>query len=530
MSIFSIFKRKKRKKAKASVGWNDYRAMKMTGGAKTPGGLSRNGIARLFDHRTIRRNARDAMFDSVQARGIATRFADSIAEAGLYLKAEPDSDTLGVDTREWAKRVSRDFNRWAMDKRSSRDEVNNLFQNQWLYSYMQQRDNDVFVRFFYSSDRDLVNPLQIQFIDPDQLDGRSYTPTDGTYEDICVDKGIHYNSKGVETAYSIKKRLPDGQYKVVRVPKRGPVSKALFMTHGFRREFAGQKRGFSLYTHLLQEFEDITTLESAHIQKAINQSSFGFYTKPSKDAPASGGMDDFANTAVEVVDDFLGAREVDSMDRDELNAFTFNIMKEFTVKQPGTLWNTSLNSGEDMKAVEQTAPADKFAEFVDSIVSYVSSSSGMPIEVLKMKFNQNYSASRATLILFWRIVNIWRNEMVSDFLNYVYEAWLEGEIAAGRVKAPGWTEPAKRSAWLNCRWIGSSVPVMNPLDEARAAKERSELGHETLEDGALKYNGSDSGRNIEQLGDEFEKLSVAPWTVNRSEARSESVTEVKEDV
>jgi capsid protein len=489
---------------------------KLTGGAKTAGGLANSGMTRLFDHTELRRNIRDAMYDSPQARGIVTRFADTIADVGLKPKFEPNAELLGITKKQaadWGRKRSQEFHNYLASKDSSVDGTNNGYQNQWLYAFQQQRENDIYVRYHYDTkDRDLMSPVQMQFLDPDQLAGFCYTTTDGV-QDVETG-GIKYDSKGREKSFTFLIQKRNGDFDEVEIPKRGARSGRTYISHGFRPEFAGQKQGYTLMSHLIQEFEDLTTLQSAHIQKAINQSSFGFYTKPSKTAHASGGITDFAAEQAEVIDDFLNAGEIDSMNNAQLNAVTANILDEFTIRNPGTIWNTSLHAGEDMKSVEQTAPADKFGEFVDSMMKSLSSSTGMPIEVLQMKFGENYSASRATLVLFWRIVNMWRAEMEADFLNIWAEAWMREEIAAGRVEAPGWSDRRLRAAWMNIRWIGTSVPTIDPKKEAEGAMLRVSLGDQTLDDSALQYNGSDGAKNREQLKRELGELTMTNWNPN----------------
>jgi lambda family phage portal protein len=507
------------RKNSAAYNWTSgsgYRYGQVTHGQKSPGGLSHSGMTRIFDHAKLRRNVRDAMYDSVEGRGIATRFADTIADVGLKIKLEPNMEMLGINedqAEEWSRVNSSRFNLWLSSKDCTVDGVNTGYQNQWLYSFCQQRDNDMFVRLHYDSDPELMSPLQMQFIDPDQVSGYGYgfTSTNGV-QYSRQSTGIEYDSKGREKSYTVYVSDPDKGYKAVTVPRK--VGDRLSMLHGYRPEYAGQRSGYPLYTHLLQELEDITTLKQSHLQKAINQSSFGFYTKPSDDAPASGGPSDMANSAAEVIEDFLGTDEIDGMTTTEQASFVANIYPEMKIRQPGSLWNTTLAAGEDMRAVDQTAPADKFAEFADNLISYMSASAGMPIEVLLMKFGENYSASRATLVLLWRIVSMWRAEMASDFLNPLFQMWLSEEIAAGRTQAPGWQDPRLRAAWCQCRWIGTPVPTIDPLKEARAAGERANMGHETLEGGALQYNGSDATMNRAKLRKEIPGLAIGTWAPN----------------
>ena len=147
-------------------------------------------------------------------------------------------------------------------------------------------------------------------------------------------------------------------------------------------------------------------------------------------------------------------------------------------------------------------------------MSYVSSSTGMPLEVLLMKFGQNYSASRGALLLFWRVVGIWRDEMASDYLNPTFESWLSEEIAAGRVSAPGFSDPVLRKAWLNCSWAGAPMPNIDPKRTADADRTYTEMGATTLDRVSRDLNGSSGKANRAKLAREFKELPRAPWLEN----------------
>ena len=76
------------------------------------------------------------------------------------------------------------------------------------------------------------------------------------------------------------------------------------------------------------------------------------------------------------------------------------------------------------------------------------------------------------------------------------------EIAASRIKAPGWESVVMRRAWLNCTWIGINMPSIDPLKEAKKATERIAQCLTTREWESKKYNGSEFTENIERLKDE----------------------------
>ena len=125
--------------------------------------------------------------------------------------------------------------------------------------------------------------------------------------------------------------------------------------------------------------------------------------------------------------------------------------------------------------------------------------------------NARVDVDDASLILFWRVVVMWREEMAADNLNPTYEMWLSEEIAAGRIAAPGWQDPIIKAAWLNCRWIGSPMPNIDPKRTADADKAYIEMGAQTLDNVARNLNGSVGSMNRQKNTRQIGELAVPPW-------------------
>lgn len=484
----------------------------MTTGSKSPGGLSSTGMGRLYDHKSLRANVREMMYDSVHCKTLATRFADTIVNTGLKLRLEPNFRILGITQEaasEWSTSNSERFHLWAKSKDSDRAGVNNFYQNQHLYSFMQQRDNDMFIRLHYSKNRKLISPLQIQFLDADQINGDGYTSTSG-YN--AFNDGIKRDKTGKETSYDVS--VFDGKNYVQKNISAFSKSGRIQMLHGYKPESAGEQRGKPLYSHLIQELEQITDFKQSHISQAINQSQIMAYVKPSNDAPSSNPMADMARPAGPKPSDFLGSNPSCANEITSEESLEFNLMDEATFRQPGSTFLANLNSGEDIGTIESTAPSDSFDMFVNAFISHLSASVSMPIEVMLMKFGQNYSASRATLVLLWRVLQQWQAEMAADYMDKVVEMWISEEIAAGRITAPGWSDPRMRAAWCNCRWIGSAIPSIDPKKEADADARRIEIGSTTLDDTAMNYNGSNGESNRAKLKKELPELLVPAFSAN----------------
>ena len=480
-------------------------------GAKYPGGMSTKNRIISYDHYALRQAARDSMQDSTVCRALVDRFADTVADSGLKLKPVPIPEMIGVSPESaeiWAEETAQKFHMWAKSKNSDRSCVNNFYQNQHLYQIFQHRDNDIFVNFSYSREKNLVNPLQIKFIDPNQINGASYTTT---YAQYFSDDGIIRDAAGKEIAYRIwELNNQTKKYESKTIPAVGEKSGRTMMIHGFNPEYAGQTRGFSRIAHALQEFEQITDLSQATIQKAINQACFVFAVENDQ-TDASNPLEGRVAGPVRQYGAYSEPVETSQNVGETEPIINWESMPEATFSNPGSAAITNLRQGDKLKFLQDTSPSAQYNSFVDSFVSYLSASTGMPVELLLMKFNSNYSASRAALILFWRVANMWREEMAADFLNPVYESWLSEEIAAGRIKCPGWSDTRIRQAWLNCEWSGSPMPSIDPLKSMQASKLSVELAAETLDDVAREFNGSSGKANRVKLARQFNELPEPSW-------------------
>jgi capsid protein len=405
---------------------------------------------------------------------------------------------------------------WAGSKKSDRAEINTFYQNQKLYHFFQQRDNDMFTRLFYSDRRDLINPLQIKFFDPNQI--RGYASTN-SYAQYNYDDGITRDASGRETGYKIWYYSPEGKYIEKTIPARGARSKRIMMIHGFNPEYAGQGRGYTRLAHALQEFENLTDFKVSHILKAIQQTIFSVFVKPGPDNPATNILDD------KVSGPLAETAAAEGLEVDESgNIADYTTMPEATMDTPGSVGVFNLNKGEDFKPFEQSAPVDNYDTFVGSFFSHISASLGMPVEVALMKFEQNYSSSRGALVLFWRIAQIWRNEMKADFLDPIYESWLSEEIAGGRIQAPGWSDPLMRAAWLSAWWAGAPMPNIDPMKTAKSDQLYTELGAQTIDDVAENFNGSSGKANLAKNARQFEDVPGSPWQNSSSPGPSAAPT------
>ena len=509
----------------------DYRyALRVTGGEKWNQGLSSSGLGSAIHHTLARRNARVAMQDSVQARACVTRSADSISDGGLRLELAPVIGILGITKEkaaEWSRDVEERFDLWAKSMQAHRAGFMNFYRAQGFWAFCRQRDNDQFVRLDYDDDPTLQNPLQFEFLDPDQIRGDAFTNLYGFNQTTTTNgfqllaDGIQRDERGRETGYKVWIRNGDGTYLEKMVPATYPGGRRA-MIHGFEIEYAGQGRGYTRIAHAIQEFENITDFSAATIKKAINQSCIVGFVEPSKDEDAQNPFEGIltnqgagpaqqlfstnpalnpgvANPAVGPQPDIISGIE------------TCYQVPEATFDTPGSMFVANLTKGSKITFPANSAPGDSFGDFVGDIADYIGASLNIPKEVVLMKFGQNYSASRATLLLFWDYVQQERAYMAAQFLNIVVEEWMNCEIAAGRIVAQGWSDPRMKADWMNCSWIGGGAPDIDPAKSAKARRDNIEVGVTNAERESHDFNGTSAADNIAKNNATYSAYKPLPW-------------------
>ncbi len=482
-------------------------------GAKYPGGLSSPFPVIIHNHRALRAQARYAYHDSELGHMLVDRYTDIIIETGLSLQPTPLIKILGISQDEgmkWSDMVKERYKLWACSKKQHRSGILSFEQAQKVYTRSQVVDGEAFIRCYYSQDSDLINPLQFEFIDADQIDGTGFTSTYGNI--FFVDDGIIRKPDGREHAYRINlTNKKTGEQDIVELPAFAEKSRMPIVLHGYKRIFTNQLRGYPRITHVLQQLGDLSTYDLSQLAAAINQSQIYMYVKPSPELPSSNPMDGQNRNLFAA-----GSNLPDTPSGTEPSNVNFQAFTESTFTRPGSAFMANLGPGEDLGTVSNTAPHQQYDKFRNTQASYIAASLGIPLEVLLMQFNQNYSASRAAIGYSAKVAQNERQEIKIDFLTPMYQIWLNLEIAAGRIKAPGWSDPVLRAAWSNVLWDEPPIVSIDPLKLAQANKLNAEMGLETLEESARKLNGSSARENREKLAQEFAQLAKAPWTTQQS--------------
>jgi capsid protein len=546
MSIFSrikaVFTGKPKKGAviKASVDYDGVRTSRFYG-AKFSGGLPYPAPNLMLDSEGIRQQVRVLSHNSLQLRALLERDVDTVVAQGLNLSPEPKHEILGLKPEEaeaWSSAIKQRFELWAMSQRSSRNSMYNFFQAQRLMRKSLFRDGELFVLLSYHNDPSLLSPLKFQIIDPSQIREQGFTFTGtGFSPNTTSREGIVRNADGEEVAYKVWVNDAHGIPKETVIPRVG-ISGRLMVLHAMtNNDYAGQLRGISPFAVCAQDLENILDYTLAQVEKAKNQSNIVFTvesdTEDAPNDPFKNLSDAGAGPQLKKAVEQYGATPAPDPNAqnvtEEALEIVCNDIPHRNVRRPGAMIVVHPKGKQRLKASPDTAPSANFNDFVKTIFSYVAAATGQSVETVLMLFNNNYSASRATLILTWRIAEQRRWEWDYYVGGPMYEMWLAEEIAAGRVSCPGWADPRLRAAWTAHRYNGLSMPVIDPVKTMQAAKMALEVSATTLEDTSQEYNDSDFEANCIKNREGFKNLPKPPWNTGKDGAKNSETDNGQEE-
>jgi lambda family phage portal protein len=458
-------------------------------------GQKMRGMLRAFynsryymDPTAIRARSRQAYWESTIARAAINRLVDNAVGTGLSLVAQPAWDLVDPrrspeDRQIWQRDVNIRFWLWANSHEPDSEGRRSFGELQRFEFLSRLRDGETPTVLRYSGDSSRMSPLAIQFLEADSIqDPDNVFISAATARGNKIYDGVEVSATGETIAiYS----FDDITRKFTRIPATG--LKRRFLVYPRMTDIPNQTRGVGPLAAVIHELEKLTDYELAEIEAAVVNATIAAYILPSPTAPASHALSG------------IQARKTTEQPA------TTTTPKEGKIDKTGIVIQT-LKAGEDLKSFDTKRPNLNFEAFSRAIIKQISAALSIPIEVLEETFNQNYSASRASLILWWMFIENCRSATVSQFLNPIYEAWFSEEISTGRIKAAGYDSPLLHRAWLAASWVGQSMPSIDPLKEADADDVRLTQGATTHEAVALKYNGSDYYDNADALQREDGKL------------------------
>lgn len=153
--------------------------------------------------------------------------------------------------------------------------------------------------------------------------------------------------------------------------------------------------------------------------------------------------------------------------------------------------------GQKLEFLSPEMPAVQYRDFSMQLLREMARCLGMTYESATGDYNgATYSSVRMAVNEIFTITKARRKFIVAPFSQPIYEAWLEEEVAAGRIPFPGGYENfmVNRIAASRAIWKGAPKPVADDLKAAKAHQAYRDMGVITDEQIA-----SDLGHDIEDV-------------------------------
>ena len=433
---------------------------------------------------TLRKRARDLYAGGGLARSGPETLTTSVVGWGILPKPKIDGDFLGMtdEAREEAeKTIAREFRLWAGNTRCDATRRQNFYGIQQLAFLSMLMSGDVFALFGMKENKRTPYQTTIRLLEADRIcNPDSSGDSEGTATDSggrIVD-GVETDQEGTVIRYHVASRSPiaendSSELIWTAIDAFGADTGYPNILHVMTYERPEQCRGIPFVAAEIEQLKQFTRYMNAELAANVVSAMLTCFITSDQD-DGSFGMQDAVNKEDKVTDD--------------------NISLELA---PGAVY--SLPPGKKIETVNPLRSNSQFETFVNTCITVIASSMGIPKEVLTKKYESNYTAARAALLDFWRTVKVYRTRFNDDFNQPIYEQWLSEAVATGRIDAPGFfDDPAVRQAWCGCVWMGASMGHVDPKKEVAAAESRIANNITTQEQEAAEYNGNDWAANIRQ--------------------------------
>jgi lambda family phage portal protein len=289
--------------------------------------------------------------------------------------------------------------------------------------------------------------LRLEAIELDQLDN-SYDYDSGQGSRI-VD-GIEIDEYNEPIAYYIRKRFPtEISSKTIRVSAKDILNL-------FDRERASSVRGISRLAPSAMNMKNINSFRSDTMTLARTATGYGIFIE-------TPNPEDYFNQSSDSHDE-----DIDYID-------------------PGAV--RYLRPGEKASVVNSQHPATNYTDFIKSELQSASVGTGMSYEsVSNDGSNTNFSGSRQMLLFERAMIRATFAIFEEQFYSGIYEWFVDNEVYFNGLRMPNYE--AEKSRYLRCSWSRPRTEWVDPLKDAKTAREEIDMGANTLTE-FCEVNGKD---------------------------------------
>ena len=328
-----------------------------------------------------------------------------------------------------------------------------------------------------------------------------------------IKNGVEIDAQGRHVAYYVQ-NTQQGKTTFERIPVKGRRSgrQIAWMVYGSER-LIDDTRGEPLLSGVLGILKELDRYRDAEERAAVVNAMLAFFIKKTPTA-GIGSHPTAALASLKTPESLTGNKPVitgsDVYDKDEKRP-------DLKIMQPGTTFD--LNNGEDVQSFQTNRPNVNYAAFEQAILDAVSWSLEIPPEIVNMKFQSSYSASRQANNEFDVYLKYRTFKNAKDFCQIVYEEFIIQACLYGILELPGflsvimdssrWKE---RAAWLSCAWTGINRPAVDRQKDVTASILALDAGLTTYDIEARRTSGLSFRQVMAQQAREHKQMNAVGFT------------------
>ncbi len=466
-------------------------------------------IGPIIDYRPnfplLRLRSWQSYLESEISQTIVKKFALWVVGSGLKLQSEPaaevlKSENITIEPEQFNDQVESRFGLFAKSKSSDYSNMEGLH----------AKANSAFLNAIIGGDvlvvlRLIDDQVKVQLIDGGHVQSPGFGHDflkDSKANGTRIRNGIEINKKGEHIAFFIRTSFS----KFERIEAKGKESNLTmaFLVYGLKYRL-DYYRGMPLISVVLETLKKMDRYKEATVGSAEERQKIAYFIEHGVN---STGENPLLKQLARASD--AGAESDSDLPRDVNNTQLAETVAASTNKMVFNMPQDSM-----MKSLESKNELH-FKDFYGVNVDLIAAALEIPPEVAMSKYDSNFSASRAALKDWEHTLNVSRANFSSTFYQNVYDFWLQIQILQNKIEAPGYLKAVQQNdimvldAYRNARWVGASVPHIDPEKEVKA--ERLKLGDSgasipltTAEAATEHLNGGDLSSNMEQYAKELEE-------------------------
>lgn len=459
------------------------------------------------DYWTLRQRSADLFERNMYGRGLIRRLITNEINTGLGLECAPEESILGKeegDLDEWTDDVESRFGIWAQTPTLCDAKGMKTFGG--LQATIRREaliGGDVLV--VNVQDRRTKLP-RIRIIAGEAISTPAAAkPRKGNR----IEYGVELDPQDRQVAYWVCKR--DGSWK--RLPAVGEKSgrRLAWLVYGTdKREH--EVRGTPLLGLILQMLREVDRYKDATLRKAVVNSMLAMFIQKDEERAGTRALTGGAvrrGTAVAQTDD--GPRQFD-----------------VTGHIPGMVIE-ELEVGEKPVGFGSQGIDEKFGDFEEAMVASIAWANEIPMEILTLKFSNNYSASQAAINEFKMYLTKVRTDFGVHVCVPIYHDWLLSQSLTGRIEhsaeiLQAWRDPMQYDtfgAWVASEWAGHIKPSTDMLKQANGYKVAIDEGWSNNDLIAKELTGTKFRKNIKKLRRENEMKAEVQEILGAQEREAE---------